>query len=600
MWPKWEVSSNIVSTQNTPNYEHKSTASPSLDVNRRRVLAALAGLGVGNAIWCRALAAQVSQAGEVTTDMIVAAEWIAGIELGAEERKQTADALQRTLADFDALRAVDLDYDVPPALIFMPAPQPPSADVRRGQAEPIESHPPERPSRDEDLAFLPVTELAALVRQRKVSSTELTKLYLARLRRFDPLLKCVMAYTEETALAQAARADQEIAAGRYRGPLHGIPWGAKDLIAFPGYPTTWGATPFKDRTLNVKATVVERLEQAGAVLVAKLALGALAQGDRWFDQMTRNPWNPQQGSSGSSAGSASAVAAGLVGFALGSETLGSIVSPCRRCGATGLRPTYGRVSRHGCMSLSWSMDKIGPITRSVEDCALILDAIHGVDGQDFTVVDRPFDWPPRRQLHGLRVGYMENGDPADERAELKVLSDLGVQLVPVNLPGELPTQAVTMMLGTEVGAVFDPLMRKGITEGLNDWPSTFRKAQFIPAVEYLRAARVRTLLIRAMNELLQDIDLYVGGDDLAMTNLTGHPTVVLPNGFRDRTNGTEENGVRTPTATTFTGRLYGETDLLAVAHHYQQATDFHLERPPLERFLREMQEPRDVEQDDSK
>ena len=436
---------------------------------------------------------------------------------------------------------------------------------------------------------MPVTELAALVRNRKVSSTELTKLYLARLRRFDPLLKCVMSYTEKTALEQAARADQEIAAGRYRGPLHGIPWGAKDLIAYPGYPTTWGATPFKDQMLDVKATVIERLEQAGAVLVAKLTLGALAQGDRWFDQMTRNPWNPQQGSSGSSAGSASSVAAGLVGFALGSETLGSIVSPCRRCGATGLRPTYGRVSRHGCMALAWSMDKIGPITRSVEDCALILDAIHGVDGHDFTVVDRPFSWPPRRALHDLRVGYMETSVAADQRAELRILRDMGVQLVPVKLPSELPTDAVTMMLGTEVGAVFDPLMRNGITAGLNNWPKTFRKAQFIPAVEYLRASRVRTLMMRAMNELLQDIDLYVAGDDLAMTNLTGHPTVVLPNGFRDRKNGEKENSVRTPTSISFTGRLYGETDLLAVAHHYQQATDNQLQRPPIEGFLREME-----------
>ena len=579
-----------MSTHDSPqhNTDHEKV-DPFFALDRRRMLGVLAGLGLGNAVWCRALAAQVSQVGEVTADMIVDAEWIAGIELDEEQRQQTAEALQKTLADFGALRAVEVDYDVPPALVFLPAPAPASADVRRGQAQPIESHAPQRPGNDEDLAFLPVTELAALVRQRKVSSIELTRLYLARLRRFDPLLKCVMSYTEKTALEQAARADQEIAAGRYRGSLHGIPWGAKDLIAYPGYPTTWGATPFKDQMLDVKATVIERLEQAGAVLVAKLTLGALAQGDRWFDQMTRNPWNPQQGSSGSSAGSASSVAAGLVGFALGSETLGSIVSPCRRCGATGLRPTYGRVSRHGCMALAWSMDKIGPITRSVEDCALILDAIHGVDGHDFTVVDRPFSWPPRRALHDLRVGYMETSVAADQRAELTILRDMGVQLVPVKLPSELPTDAVTMMLGTEVGAVFDPLMRNGVTAGLNNWPKTFRKAQFIPAVEYLRASRVRTLMMRAMNELLQDIDLYVAGDDLAMTNLTGHPTVVLPNGFRDRKNGEKENSVRTPTSISFTGRLYGETDLLAVAHHYQQATDNQLQRPPVEGFLREME-----------
>jgi Asp-tRNA(Asn)/Glu-tRNA(Gln) amidotransferase A subunit family amidase len=412
-----------------------------------------------------------------------------------------------------------------------------------------------------------------------VTSLELTKLYLARLKRFDPLLKCVVTLTEELAIQQAKRADREIAAGQYRGPLHGIPWGAKDLISHPGYPTTWGAKPFEKQTIDTKATVAQRLEDAGAVLVAKLTLGALAMGDKWFGGMTRNPWNPKEGSSGSSAGPASATAAGLVGFSIGSETRGSIVSPSRRCGTTGLRPTFGRVSRHGCMTLSWSMDKLGPITRSVEDCALVFGAIHGHDGLDPSAVDRPFDWPGRRNLSTLRIGYFENGTPIDQRADLKTLRDLGVKLKPIELPSDPPAGPVGVILTTEAAAVFDELTRKGITEGLNSWPRIFRAAQFVPAVEYLRANRVRTLLMRKMAELFHDIDAYVNGDDLGLTNLTGHPTVILPDGL------TQRGGVEVTTSITFTGQLNDETNLLSLAHAYQQATGHHLRRPPVEKWL---------------
>jgi len=386
--------------------------------------------------------------------------------------------------------------------------------------------------------------------------------------------------TEDLALKQAAKADSEIAAGIYRGPLHGIPWGAKDLIAYPGYPTTWGAIPFKDRTIDEKATVAARLEEAGAVLLGKLTLGALAMGDRWQGGMTRSPWNPRLGSSGSSAGSASAAAAGLVGFAIGSETLGSIVSPCRACGASGLRPTFGRVSRHGCMALSWSMDKIGPIARSLEDCALVLDAIHGADGLDASAVDQPFDWPPRVAVRGLRVGYFKRADqPDDKRDELTVLKGLGVELVPIELPTGYPIDAVSIMLRCESAAAFDDLTRKHVTEGLNSWPASFREGQFVPAVEYLRAARIRTLLIRAMAKLMATVDLYVGGNDLTLTNLTGHPTAVLPHGTRER------DGREMPGSITFTGRLYGESTLVAVASAFQQAVGRNLQRPPLERYL---------------
>ena len=555
-----------------------STALP-----RRAILKGLAALGVGSATFHRTLAARAAQAGSITPEMIQQAEWIAGLELTEAERNETASSIRRSLSSFEALRKVEVGYDVPPSLAFVPSPGLRQAEgVRRNQASPGESHAPKRPDSDEGLAFLPVTELSSLIRSGQVSSTELTKLYLARLKRFDPLLKCVVTLTEDLALKQAAKADLEISSGIYRGPLHGIPWGAKDLIAYPGYPTTWGALPFKDRVIDEKATVAARLEEAGAVMLGKLSLGALAMGDRWQGGMTRSPWDPRRGSSGSSAGSASTVAAGLVGFAIGSETLGSIVSPCRACGASGLRPTFGRVSRHGCMSLSWSMDKLGPIARSLEDCALVLDAIHGADGLDASAVDQPFAWPPRVPVRGLKVGYFRRDDqPEADRDELKILKDLGVELVPIKLPAEYPVDAITLMLSTEAAAAFDDLTRKHISEGLNTWPATFRERQFVPAVEYLRASRVRTLLMRSMARLMTTVDLYVGGNDLSITNLTGHPTAVLPHGFRD------DNGRERPGSITFTGQLYGESTLLAVAAAFQQAAGHHLKRPPLERYLAE-------------
>jgi Asp-tRNA(Asn)/Glu-tRNA(Gln) amidotransferase A subunit family amidase len=548
---------------------------------RRAILKGLAVLGLGTATFRRALAAQAAQAGAVTPAMIKQAEWIAGLDLTDEERTSAARTITRSLTSFAELRKVDVGYDVPPALTFLPVPPRPAAAVQRNQAHTAESHSVARPGSAEELAFLPVTDLSTLIRSRQISSTELTKLYLDRLERFDPLLKCVVTFTKDLALKQAAQADQEIAAGKYRGPLHGIPWGAKDLIAYPGYPTTWGATPFKSRVIDVKATVAARLEEAGAVLVAKLSLGALAMGDQWFGGRTRSPWDPRTGSSGSSAGSASAVAAGLVGFAIGSETLGSIVSPCRACGASGLRPTFGRVSRHGCMTLAWSMDKLGPIARSIEDCALVFDAIHGADGLDYAAIDQLFEWPPKLAFDLIKVGYIEERDrPAENRAELKVLRKMGFELVPITLPEELPIGAITLMLGTEAAAVFDEITRKHITEGLNSWPNSFRNGQFVPAVEYLRAARVRTKLMRAMAERMTAVDLYVGsGEDLSITNLTGHPTVVFPMGFHDRA------GRSMPGSVTLTGRLYDEATLIAVACAFQQATGDHRKRPPLEVYL---------------
>ncbi len=543
--------------------------------NRRTWLAALTAAGVGNEVFRRALWAQGAEAeGKLTLERIQQAEWIAGITLDDEARTQTLQTMERLQQRIDRLRKEDIGYELPPAISFSvlaskdSQPEPPK---RRSQ--PIEWTAGIRPSSEDDLAFLPVTELSALIRDRSVSSLELTQLYLKRLKALDQKLKCVVTLTEDLALRQARQADEEIGAGHYRGPLHGIPWGAKDLIAYPGYPTTWGAPQFKERILTNKATVAQRLDDTGAVLVAKLSLGALAMGDKWYEGMTRNPWDTEQGSSGSSAGSASAVVAGLVGFTLGSETLGSIVSPCTRCGASGLRPTFGRVSRHGCMALSWTMDKIGPITRSVEDAALVFDAIHGADGLDETAQDRSFDWPTKEDIRHLRVGYLENTDSTT----LEVLRSLGVQLKPISLPSELPVWEQIIILTAEAATAFHDFTRDGITEGLNTWPNEFRQGHFITAVDYLRANRLRTKLMREMNAVFEGIDCFVGSDgqSLGITNLTGHPAVVLPNGFK------EEDDKRHPVSLTFTGDLFGESDVLMLARAYQMATRYHLERPPI-------------------
>jgi Asp-tRNA(Asn)/Glu-tRNA(Gln) amidotransferase A subunit family amidase len=557
--------------------EPHSTASFDSDLNRRDLLAALAAAGIGSEVFQRALAARAGKAGPIGADSIEEAEWVAGLELSDEDRKAVARTLNGWQKNARRLRRVKLDNSVPLPLLFNPAPGLPP-DQKTGKVEWSDSGDAKKPGSEDDLAFLPVTALAGLVRTRKVSSLELTKLYLKRLHEYDPVLHCVVTLTEKTALAQAAQADKEIAAGRYRGPLHGIPWGAKDLIGYPGYPTTWGADAYKDQEVKVKATVARKLDEAGAVLVAKLSLGSLAYGDRWFGgKMTRSPWNPMAGSSGSSAGSASATAAGLVGFSLGSETLGSIVSPCRVCGTTGLRPTFGRVSRQGCMTLAWSMDKIGPITRSIEDCALVFGAIHGRDGLDGAAVDRPFTWPCKRPLKTLKVGYFK--ERTRERT-LKVLRGLGVRLVPIELPSKYLYNELRLILHAEAAAAFDELTRAG-KQVPGNWKTSFQAGLFISAGDYIRANRIRALLMKEMAELMEKVDLYAGGDDLLLTNLTGHPEIVLPDGFAKR------GKVETPTSITFTGRLFGEAELLAVGRAYQKATGHHLKRPALEKPKKE-------------
>jgi Asp-tRNA(Asn)/Glu-tRNA(Gln) amidotransferase A subunit family amidase len=560
-------------------------------LDRRRFLALMSAM----AAIPGALAAQEKKKGTVTAEMLAQAEKVTGLEFTDAERELMLSGLDDQLADYRKIHDFHLDNSVAPAVRFDPIPPilpgmtlkgesgfrlSPAAAVASSVAAP------------EELPFLTVVQLGRLLRTGKATSVGLTKMYLERLRKLDPILHAVITYTEERAMEQAERADRELASGKDRGPLHGIPWGAKDLLAAKGYRTTWGSVPFKEQVIDEDATVVERLEAAGAVLVAKLSLGELAWGDVWFDAMTRNPWNPEQGSSGSSAGSSAATAAGAVGFAIGSETLGSIVSPSTRTGCTGLRPTFGRVSRHGAMALSWSMDKLGPICRSVEDCAAVLQAIHGPDGRDLTVVDAPFRWDPDLDVKRLRVGYLktlfeEKPDEGREEwhdldlAALEDMRKLGIELRPVELP-KLPIDPLRVILSAEASAAFDELTRSGKDDLLvrqieQAWPNSFRQGQTIPAVAYIQANRIRTLAMREMARLFQDIDVYVsptyGGDNLLLTNLTGHPCVVLPNGFR-------KDG--TPTSITFLSNLFQEGNALALAKAYQDATGWHLKRPKLE------------------
>jgi Asp-tRNA(Asn)/Glu-tRNA(Gln) amidotransferase A subunit family amidase len=562
-------------------------------LTRRTFLAYFSGLGLSSTLLPGVLWARLQDEEEprITKEMLQDAEQVAGLEFTDEERDLMLRGLNGNLESYERLREVELPNSVAPALYFNPLTAGASVDVPRRPSRRSVVRVDGAPSNLEQLAFRPVTHLAALVEARLVSSEDLTRMYLGRLKKYGPKLECVITLTEDLALEQARRADAEIAAGGYKGPLHGIPWGAKDLLAVPGYKTTWGAMPYKDQVIDESATVVKRLEEAGAVLIAKLTLGALAWGDVWYDGRTRNPWDYEQGSSGSSAGSASATVAGLVGFAIGTETLGSIVSPSTRCGTTGLRPTFGRVSRHGAMALSWSMDKIGPLCRSVEDCALVFDAIHGPDGRDLSVVDAPFNWDAELDVSGLRIGYVKSAFESEreeqeewkrfDEATLESLSAMGLDLTPIELP-DLPIGAMSFILRAEAAAAFDELTRTNQDDLLvrqirNAWPNVFRQSRLIPAVEYIQANRLRTLAMEAMAEIMSEIDVYVvpsfGGSNLLLTNLTGHPCVVLPNGFR-------EDGA--PTSISFMGKLFGEAETLAVAKAYQDATDFHLRRPALQ------------------
>ena len=573
-------------------------------LDRRKFIAGAVAGGLAAQLPTSLGAAEVPPAGSMTpaksvdADALAAAEKIAGISFTPKQREPLVKVVNSRVAGWSKLRDPVIPKSVFPALTFDPSLagiRPPAGVVAR-LADAWLPPKAELPSSPEELAFLPVAHLAALVRARKVTSRQLTELSLARLKKFDPVLQTVITLMEERALNQADLADAEIKAGSWRGPLHGIPWGAKDLLAVRGYPTTWGAACYKEQHFDYDAGVVERLDAAGAVLVAKLSLGALAYGDEWFGGRTKCPWNIEVGAAGSSAGPGSAVSAGLVPFAIGSETFGSIVSPCTRNAVSGLRPTYGRVTRAGAMSLAWSMDKLGPIARTVADCALIFDTIHGADPADPTAIDAPFTWAPH-DLSGRRIGFLseafnEKDDWSEaNHAALGILRELGAELVPVALP-DAPAQTMRLILSVEAAAAFDDITLDGRVDDLiapspSNWSTILRTARYIPAVEFVQANRRRTLLVREIESLFDDAEIDVlvspfeSGDQLLITNLTGHPAVVVPSGFAPVKDQPSESPRRRATSLQFLARLYRDDHALAAAHAFQQATDFHNLRPPL-------------------
>ena len=523
----------------------------------------------------------------LTVEIVKQAEKIMGLEFTPAEADSMLMELNDSRKNFEDNRKVELKNEVAPALIFNPLPVGFEFDKGSSSFKPSVLQAIKIPTNKEDLAFYSVRQLAELIRTKQISSIELTKFFLERLKKYDVQLACVVTLTEDLAIKQATQADAEIKAGKYRGLLHGIPYGAKDLLAKKGYKTTWGSVPYKDQVLDYDAVVIERLEKAGAVLCAKTTLGELASGDVWFGGKTKNPWDLKRGSSGSSAGSASAVSAGLLPFAIGSETLGSIVSPSSECGDTGLRPTFGRVPRTGAMALSWSMDKLGPICRTVEDCAIVFNQIYGKDGKDLTVMDAPFVFDgTKKNLKGIKIGYLQKDfegkypNKTQDSLTLIMMKKLGAELIPLELPS-LPSNDISFLLGVESAAAFDALTRSNrddllVRQTKNAWGNTFRAARFVPAVEYIQANRYRSLLIQDFHTKLKDLDVYLSpafaSKNLTMTNLTGHPCVVLPNGFRKEGR---------PTSITFMGKLFGEGKLLQVAKIYQDATDFHLKHPKL-------------------
>jgi len=520
----------------------------------------------------------------ITTNDVLVAEKLIGLDLPEDKINLMLRGLRDQQRDYAVIRKIGVSNSVMPAVLFNPIPTGMTFESNRFKPEWSPVPDLAAPANLEDAAFYSVGQLGALIKSRKITSTQLTQMYLGRLKKYGPKINCVVTLMEDSALEQARQADREIADGKYRGPLHGIPYGVKDLLATRGTRTTWGGAPYTNQMFDEDATVVKRLNAAGAVLVAKLSLGELAMGDVWYGGQTHNPWAITNGSSGSSAGPASATSAGLVGFSIGSETRGSIVSPCTVCGVTGLRPSYGRVSRTGAMALSWTMDKLGPICRTVEDCALVFDTIQGPDGIDPTLYDLPFNYKAKVDLSKMRIGYLKTAfersrNSCNEMAALEKLKSIGATLIPIELP-KYPTEIDALVLEVEAAAAFDELTRSGQDAQLASqedwsWPNSMRKARFVPAVEYLRAQQVRAQLIQQMAQCMKDIDVYVtptmDNNGLGLTNLTGHPQVVVPDGFRD--------GL--PTSISFVGKLFGEADVLAVAKAYQDATGFHLQHPKL-------------------
>ena len=527
---------------------------------------------------------QKAEEEKITILLVKQAQKIMGLDFTDIEADSMLTDLEGQRKSMLAIRKLNIPNSVSPALNFNPLPVayqfPDKVNYFKASTEANLK----LPASKDELAFFTVRQLAELIRTKQISSVELTRFFIERIKKYDSKLQFAITITEERALRNAKKADAEIAAGKYKGLLHGIPFGAKDLLAVKEYKTTWGAVPYKDQIIDVDATVIAKLENAGAILIAKMTLGELAMGDVWFGGKTKNPWDLNRGSSGSSAGSASAVSAGCMPFAIGSETLGSIVSPSSECGTTGLRPSFGRISKYGAMALSWSMDKLGPITRSVEDCAIVFNAIQGTDNKDLSLISAPFNYsaPIGSSLKGFRIGYIPSefnrkyANSANDSLSLKKLKEMGAEMVPIELP-LLPYRDLIIVLAAESGAAFQELSLSNrddlmVKQDKNAWPSGFRSAHFIPAIDYIQANRARTILIEQLNKTMKGIDVFIApafGQNLLATNLSGHPCVVLPNGFR--------NGL--PTSITFTGQLFGEGKLLKIAQAYQKSTDFDQKHP---------------------
>jgi len=524
----------------------------------------------------------------IDTNTVTAAARVIDMHFTQAEKDSMLDGLRDNAKIYQQMHGHDLNNNQPWPFIFNPVPQ---GFAVPNQQDIIHWSIPENvklPENKNDLAFYSITELASLIKNKKISSVDLTSFFLARLRKWGDTLHCVIHLTEDIAMTQAKKADDELRKGVYRGPLHGIPYGLKDLFAVKGTHTTWGAVPYKDQVVDEDAFVYQQLKEAGAVLCAKLSLGALAMDDYWFGGLTRNPWNLKTGSSGSSAGSASATVAGLLPFAIGTETWGSIVAPSHTCGATGLRPTFGSVSRTGAMVLSWSLDKIGPICRSAEDAAIVFYYIKGTDGKDLAALARGFNYSGKVNFKELRIAYAVNyfdkqkaDDPS--RNAIEVFRKLGAEPKPVVFPDSIlyPVHIMEPIIGAECAASFDAFTRNKLDDRMNgqkkgDWPNQFRTARFIPAAEYINANRHRYALIQAMNTYMQQFDVLIlpsfEGDQMAMTNLTGHPVVCIPAGFT-------ADGM--PTSISLLGNLFDEETILAVAKAYQDATDFNKKHPEM-------------------
>ncbi|MHA1994140.1 MAG: amidase [Candidatus Hodarchaeales archaeon] len=525
----------------------------------------------------------------LTEEALFHAEKFAGLEFTHKERDMMLPNLWKFVTNYRQLRDVTLISNHDPPLYFNPqlpgqSYGPKQTPIIFTQVDNVEI-----PSNIEDIAYYSIIELSWLLKNHKIPSIDLTKMYIDRLRRFDPILKCVINFNEELALKQATQMDEELSTGKYRGVLHGIPYGIKDAFAFPKLPTTWGATPYKDQIINKTATVIKRLENAGAVMIAKLSMGELGGDHIWFGGETKSPWNLEEGAGGSSAGSAAATAAGLVGFSVGTETWGSIVQPSDRCGVTGLRPTYGRVSRHGVMALSWTMDKVGPICRTVEDCAIVFNTILGLDGNDQSLVDFSFNWRPNLNPTNFKIGYTKDlfekqyETRENDQHVMKILRSIGIDLIPTKLP-KISISALYTIILAEAATVFDDLTLSNRDDMLihgKGWANDFRAARMIPAVEYLKANRMRRLIMQQMSEIFSHIDVVItptidhSGDfwqteSNFLSNLTGHPAVVIPTGFKQK---------QLPSSITLIGGLYKEAEILRVAKAFQDLTNFHLRRP---------------------